>query len=100
MRRNILICSIIAVMTTCIMACGTDKQPEEPATADMGVQEESSALEKEPEEALGEAVVLEADVVSEAEPEEDQKEPEETQENTAEQEEAENEFRPQATNPD
>lgn len=88
MRRNILLCSIITVMTTCIMACGTDKQPEEPAIADMGVQEESSALGKEAEEVL------------EAEPEEDQKEPEETQENTVEQEEAENEFRPQATNPD
>lgn len=88
MRRNILLCSIIMVMTTCIMACGTDKQPEEPAIADMGVQEEFSALGKEAEEVL------------EVEPEEDQKQSEEMQENTAEQEEAENEVRPQATNPD
>lgn len=93
-RRNLLLCSIIAMMTACIMACGSDKQPEESGTADMEVQEESGALEKEPEEALEEAVV------SEAEPEEDQKQPEETQENAVEQEEAENEFRPQATNPD
>lgn len=88
MRRNILLCSIIMVMTTCIMACGYDKKPEESGTADMEVQEEFSSLEKE------EAVV------SEAEPEEDQKQLEETQENAVEQEEAENEFRPQVTNPD
>ncbi len=88
MRRNLLLCSIIAMMTTCIMACGSDKQPEESGTADMEVQEEFSALEEE------EAVV------SEAEPEEDQKQPEEPQVNVVEQEEAENEFRPQATNPD
>ncbi|MDE6685792.1 MAG: hypothetical protein K2K17_00550 [Lachnospiraceae bacterium] len=94
MRRNLLLCSIIAMMTACIMACGSDKQPEEPGTADMGVQEEYSTLGKESGEAL------EAALVSEAEPEEDQKQPEETQENAVEQEEVENEFPPQATNPD
>ncbi len=93
-RRNILLCSIIMAMITCIMACGTDKKPEEPGTADLGVQEEFIALDEESEEALEEVVV------SEAEPEEDQKQPEETQENAVEQEEVENEFRPQATNPE
>ncbi len=91
MRRNILLCSIIMTMITCIMACGYDKKPEEPETSDLGVQEEFSALEKNPEEALDAVVALEA------ESEEDQKEPEE---NAVEQEEAENEFRLQATNPE